>query len=676
MLLIFLKYFIIYLLISLLSNKEYNKNNLFLINNDNTHANNYNDLLLYYNQKIDNSLFFNVTSLNYYLSFKYEIIKIEFKIKFYDENKNVFEPSDLTLYKNLTIICHMELKDSNISIDSLPNIYKNKHYNCLEFFKLNENAHFGIKIYNTQNFLEYYPIFYFKHEYKKYNNLKYYNDRIFSPLFIKNKYITMVKKMNEIQFNESLKLKNSYIRYPVSTLKRYIAINDNKWNFENIYNYYSCFCKGKNCLDLKIPQKCKFDFYTYIIDNNRDLYKKTDYLFVDFIFSELSSDDVYPVFKEMKKQKLPVHYLTEKEEIYNKYCHKINKCTIIIKINKCNYYNSGDFLEKHLTLFFKLKAVVSGRYTNLHSISLLLYNIEYITYIAVGHGVCYFKDYLFNDYRLYGRKRNNKLLIQDYLFNDYRLYGRKRNNKLLIPPSNKLISLPKKYGWKNEDIIKINLPRWDLYEKDYKSFLSKSEEKFKKKYIFIMFTWRNTRDNKNISSYYNYNIINLLKSEQLNLILVKYNITLYFTLHRLILNNYKNIYDNIIKNNKYIQFINQKDISECLRKVDLVISDFSSIIFDVIYRRKPYIIYIPDSNDPQINETYDDDYFKIIESLKSGKIYFENKFFNINSTINKIIYYIKNNFNLEPNLKKFFDSFGFKKGKNINKFINYLKSLK
>ncbi len=648
MLLIFLKYFIIYLiLISLLSNKKYNKNNLFLINNDNTHSNNYNDLLFYYNQKIDNSLFFNMTSINYYLSFKYEIIKIEFKIKFYDENKNVFEPSDLTLYKNLTIICHMELKDSNISIDSLSNIYKNKYYKCLEFFKLNENAHFGIKIYNTQNFLEYYPIFNFKHEYEKYNNLKYYNDRIFSPLFIKNKYITMVKKMNEIQFNESLKLKNSYIRYPISTLKRYIAINDNKWNFENIYNYYFCFCKGKNCLNLKIPQKCKFDFYTYIIDNNRDLYKKTEYLFVDFIFSELSSDDVYPVFKEMKKQKLPVHYLTEKEEIYNKYCYKINKCTIIIKINKCNYYNSGDFLEKHLTLFFKLKAVISGRYTNLHSISLLLYNIEYITYIAVGHGVCYFKD---------------------YLFNDYRLYGRKRNNKILIPPSNKLISLPKKYGWKNEDIIKINLPRWDKYNN-----ISKIN---KNKFILFMFTWRDINKNKQISRFYISNIINLLKNKQLNKELKKNNIKLYFALHRYIMEKYYNIFNNIIKNNVNMEYINQNEISEILTKVSLVITDFSSIIFDLMYKGNPFIIYIPDVYDPLIKDIYKNDYYNIIQSFRNKTINFENIFLNINETINKIIYYIHKNFKLEDKMKKFYNSFGLTIGQNINRFIDYIKNIK
>ena len=62
--------------------------------------------------------------------------------------------------------------------------------------------------------------------------------------------------------------------------------------------------------------------------------------------------------------------------------------------------------------------------------------------------------------------------------------------------------------------------------------------------------------------------------------------------------------------------------------------------------------------------------------MKNGKIYFENLYFNLNEVINKIIYYINNNFKLEPKLEKFYDSFELKKGNNINKFVYYLKKLK
>lgn len=39
-----------------------------------------------------------------------------------------------------------------------------------------------------------------------------------------------------------------------------------------------------------------------IIENNRNLYSKTDYLFVDFINKDLSSDDAFPIFEEMEKK--------------------------------------------------------------------------------------------------------------------------------------------------------------------------------------------------------------------------------------------------------------------------------------------------------------------------------------------------------------------------------------
>jgi len=125
---------------------------------------------------------------------------------------------------------------------------------------------------------------------------------------------------------------------------------------------------------------------------------------------------------------------------------------------------------------------LSGKYNCYESITYLFYNIEYITYIAIGHGVCYFKD---------------------YLFKDNRLYGSKRNDKILIPPSKKLIYMAKKYGWKDEDIIKMNLPRWDKYNNDT-SINDSNENRFKIKSIFLMFTWRQIKKNEKISNYYIY----------------------------------------------------------------------------------------------------------------------------------------------------------------------------
>lgn len=170
----------------------------------------------------------------------------------------------------------------------------------------------------------------------------------------------MVEKTNDKNINETLRLKKSYIRYPLCLFKRFILKQENIWKYSNIYNEYFCSCIGLNC-KYNYMQKCKYYFYLNIIDNNRNIYKKPDSLFIYFIFDDLSSDDAYPVFKEMAYQNLPVHYITENLDIYNEFCYLKNKCLTVI-------------------------------------------------YLSITHGVCYFKYFLYEDYACYGKRRIDKIL--------------------------------------------------------------------------------------------------------------------------------------------------------------------------------------------------------------------------------------------------------------------------
>ena len=147
------------------------------------------------------------------------------------------------------------------------------------------------------------------------------NNKIFDPLLINSKYYFNFNKKNIN--DDSLKLKKSYTQMPKCLLKKYLLINDVSWNFHNLFNEYFCFCKDLNSTKLKISQSCKYYFYLNLIDKNRNIYSKTDYLFIDFILNDLSSDDAFPIFKEMIKENMPAHYLTESSDIYNKYCSGI-----------------------------------------------------------------------------------------------------------------------------------------------------------------------------------------------------------------------------------------------------------------------------------------------------------------------------------------------------------------
>ena len=154
--------------------------------------------------------------------------------------------------------------------------------------------------------------------------------------------------------------------------------------------------------------------------------------------------------------------------------------------------------------------------------------------------------------------------------------------------------------------------------------------------------------------------------------LKKNNITLYFALHHKIYNNFKYIFERM----KYLKFIEINKIVDYIGISSLFITDFSSIIFDFIYRRKPFIIFIPDYNDTLISDNYKKYYIELIQSIKNGTIEFENKFFDIDSVVNKIIFYLKNNFQLDDKLIKFYESLNIKqKANNINEFINYIKNL-
>ena len=195
--LIFKLFFFLILIIFSITNKylfntEFYLKNFNLFNNNFTEFNN--DNLIEY---LNNSEYFKLTFFNYYFSFKFQIIKIQYNIGFYDKNNNLILPSNLALYKDLHIICSIAFK--NNSIDSLANIYKNKYFNCIEYFKINEKIKFGIKIYKNiiNKYTQYLTIFFFTEKIISYNYLNYIYNDIFDPFFINNYYNLLMKKMND-----------------------------------------------------------------------------------------------------------------------------------------------------------------------------------------------------------------------------------------------------------------------------------------------------------------------------------------------------------------------------------------------------------------------------------------------------------------------------------------------
>lgn len=591
--------------------------------------------------KIDKyNISFNITNIASYYSYKFNLVRISYQIQLFDNSNNLILPSDLSLYYKLHLLCFINAK-SSINIYSLANIDENKYFKCTEFFSINENYQIGFIFYEKykngtiKSTLPYLIL-------NDFFNYNYEDDKIFNSTRIKNDYELLLSEIKNNTFSQKpLKLKKLYISTPVFSLKRNASNEENKWLFKNLFNEYFCFCKGNKCLDSAISQKCKYFFYLHLIDINRDVYRKTDFLLMDFVLKIYSSDDVFPIFEEMINQNLSAHYLTENNIIYNRYCNKTEKCDKIINVDIKNCTINGDFLENYLTLILKLKQVISCVGFKINYIYSIFYNIEYISYICIGHGVSHFKQYLYKSY-----------------------YGSKKFDKILIPDVKELIEPAIRYGWKEENIIKLNLPRWDKYTKINNKLIQ--SKNLSSNSIFVMFTWRELKNGKRISSDYIKNIMDLLGNKKLINNLSKHDYILYFTLHHK-LSKYKYMF----KSHDNMQYINENDIAQCLSKTKLLITDFSSIIFDMIYREKPYIIFIPDANDPNIKYIYWNRSFEVINSFKRNEYHFENIYFNLNETINKIDYYINNDFQLDSKLQKLYNRFNFSHESSIKKFINY-----
>ena len=169
--------------------------------------------------------------------------------------------------------------------------------------KPNEHIKLGFSLYKINNYIEYFNKFLFIDEIINYNDLISMKDSEYEPCLLLNIYKKLESKIkiNNREKNsiENLLLKKSYIRIPNFSIKFSLAENESSWYFKNIYNNYFCFCKSNksfDCLYKKINQKCKYYFYLNIIDINRNIFNKTDYLFADFTSSETAPGEAFLIF--------------------------------------------------------------------------------------------------------------------------------------------------------------------------------------------------------------------------------------------------------------------------------------------------------------------------------------------------------------------------------------------
>ena len=139
------------------------------------------------------------------------------------------------------------------------------------------------------------------------------------------------------------------------------------------------------------------------------------------------------------------------------------------------------------------------------------------------------------------------------------------------------------FGYEPDEVINTGLPRWDVLQ-------DRSEET---REIMIMPTWRNWLDSvpdKDFeeSDYFRH-YMGLLNSKRFSDILDKYDMQVNFYLHA----KFQEYSENFNAVNKRIHLISfgEVAVNEMLMRCRMLITDYSSVSWDILYQDKPVLFY-------------------------------------------------------------------------------------
>lgn len=162
--------------------------------------------------------------------------------------------------------------------------------------------------------------------------------------------------------------------------------------------------------------------------------------------------------------------------------------------------------------------------------------------------------------------------------------GKKGGCDLFVVSTNKeKQTIVENFGYEPDEVINTGLPRWDVLKDKSRG----------KREILIMPTWRNWLDSvpdKDFeeSDYFRH-YMGLLNSERLNQILEKYDLEVNFYLHA----KFQEYADNFRSISKRIHLISfgEVAVNEMLMRCRMLITDYSSVCWDILYQDKPSLFY-------------------------------------------------------------------------------------
>lgn len=202
------------------------------------------------------------------------------------------------------------------------------------------------------------------------------------------------------------------------------------------------------------------------------------------------------------------------------------------------------------------------------------------------------------------------------------------------------------WNYSSEEIITTGFSRWDL--------LTDKSNNVERRKIFLMPTWRTWMEDMPtddfVKSDYYLSYISLLTSKELNRLLMENNLELVYFLHpkfKQYISEFKIESDNI----KIKEFLDIK-VNEEIMEASLMISDYSSVTWDMYYLNKPVIFY---QFDLEKYMEYEGSYIDMEKDL------FGDRARNANELLSELEYYIKHDFAMKENFaalrKEYFKHF-------------------
>ncbi len=368
--------------------------------------------------------------------------------------------------------------------------------------------------------------------------------------------------------------------------------------------------------------KADFSYYDNVflkIKKDASKYEKDSFLLFDCLYDkDAESIDAYSLFLHIKEKGYKAYYITLKDsDIYKKLKDENNLENIIV-ISEYSRNDGKKFITEIAKILPRTKAIITSFGTE-SVIDKYFHSLDYLKYIFIQHGQTFFKESVLNS---------------GYLF--------EKKFPYILASSDIESAIFKKYGWKDKNILKAGLPRWDLLKNNNLSNNEKS--------IFIMFTWRITNPKRFAHSLYLKRLSSLLGNKEFHNFLQKNNIKVYLAIHHALKAN-SNINLNIDLDN--IEVVDTKKISHYIKKSSLLITDLSSVCFDFMFQNKPVIFYGLDRGDGLLERNQ----FIDLELLKRRENVIPNIVFDEKLLIEKVKYYVNRDFVLEDNTANIYSKF-------------------